>query len=282
MDESSRSDWPEIEGVICDLDGVVYRGGSPIADAVEALNEWRAQGVRICFVTNNSTHSSGDVARKVREFGLPIRAEDVVTSAVTTARLVLDRFGEGAGVDVIGAPSLKAAIVAVGLKVTDTEPQAVVIGLDRDITYDKLTRAVHAILSGAVLFGTNPDLLLPTPSGFELGAGAMLTAVAAAARVRPILVGKPETHMVELALQRLGTRREATLMVGDQLPTDVQAGRRAGLCSVLVTTGVPPVFDSSLLPPNFVVKSLLEIPVTRRLNGTSTRWPERRPGGIQG
>ncbi|MGO8915573.1 MAG: HAD-IIA family hydrolase [Stellaceae bacterium] len=265
MGESSQRAWPAIEGVVSDLDGVVYRGKVPIRDAIEALRDWRGRGVPICFVTNNSTHTADDVVMKLTAFGLPIRPKDVVTSAVTTARLVLDRFGEGAGVYVIGAPSLKAAILAAGLEITDTAPKAVVMGLDREITHEKLTRALRAILDGAILVGTNPDLLLPTASGFELGAGAMLTAVAAAARVRPIVVGKPETHMIELALEQLGTRREATVMVGDQLSTDVQAGKRAGLCTVLVTTGVPPVADSTLLPPDFVVDSLREIPVTGRL-----------------
>ncbi|MEX3672337.1 HAD-IA family hydrolase [Paraburkholderia phenoliruptrix] len=74
-------------------------------------------------------------------------------------------------------------------------------------------------------------------------------------------VGKPETHMIEAALARLGTAREETIMVGDQIPTDIQAGKRAGLCSVLVTTGVPAVEDSALLPPDFVVQSLRDIPV---------------------
>jgi 4-nitrophenyl phosphatase len=274
MDERSQRGWPEIEGVVCDLDGVVYRGEAPISDAIEALSEWRAKGVRVCFVTNNSTHAAGDVVKRLAAFGLPIQHEDVVTSSVATARLLLDRFGVGAGVYVIGAPSLRAAVLAEGLTVTDTAPKAVVMGLDRDISHEKLTRAVRAIFDGAILVGTNPDLLLPTPSGFELGAGAILTAVAAAARVRhPIVVGKPEIHMIELALQRLDTRREATLMVGDQLPTDVQAGRRAGLCTVMVTTGVPPIADPKLLPPNFVVESLLDIPITGRLIGEGAqRW----------
>jgi 4-nitrophenyl phosphatase len=277
MDERSQSGWPEIEGVVCDLDGVVYRGEAPIGDAIKALREWRARDVPICFVTNNSTHTVGEVVRRLTAFGLPIRSEDVVTSALTTAHLVLDRFGKGAGVYVIGAPSLTATVMAAGLNVTEIAPRAVVMGLDRDITHEKLTRALRAILDGAILVGTNPDLLLPTPLGFEPGAGAMLTAVAAAARIRPIVVGKPETHMVELALQRLGTRREATVIVGDQLPTDIQAGKRAGLYAVLVTTGVPPVADSTLLAPDFVVESLLEIPVTRRVNGKARGGGEGPP-----
>jgi 4-nitrophenyl phosphatase len=276
--ESSQIDWPEIEGVVCDLDGVVYRGEAPISDAIKALGSWRARAIPICFVTNNSTHSADDIVRKLSAFGLRIGPEDVVTSAVATARLLLDRFGAGAGVYVIGAPSLRAAVLAEGLKITETAPKAVVMGLDRDISHEKLTWAVQAVLDGAILVGTNPDLLLPTPSGFELGAGAILTAVAAAARVHPIVVGKPEIHMIELALQRLDTRREATLMVGDQLSTDVQAGRRAGLCTVLVTTGVPPFADSGLLPPDFVVESLLNIPVQGGSVGRARSVGEARSG----
>jgi 4-nitrophenyl phosphatase len=135
------------------------------------------------------------------------------------------------------------------------------MGLDRAISHEKMRLAVQAILDGATLIGTNPDLLLPTAHGYEPGAGAQLTAVAAAARVKPIIVGKPETHMIEAALERLGTARSETIMIGDQIPTDIQAGKRAGLCSVLVTTGVPAAADPALLAPDFVVRSLLDIPV---------------------
>ena len=256
-------DWPLVKGIVSDLDGVVYRGKIPIPDAVVAVQNWQAEGIPCCFVTNNSTHTPQDVVAKLNGFGLEITEDNVVTSAVTAAQLIRQTYAAGTRVYVIGAPSLRNAISDADLEITDKEPAVVVMGLDREITHEKLRIAVDAVLKGAVLIGTNPDLLLPTPSGFEPGAGALLTAVATAARAKPIIVGKPEVHMIEAALARLGTERASTLMIGDQIQTDIQAGKRAGLWSVLVTTGVPPLEDPSLLAPDFVISSLKKIPVRR-------------------
>ncbi|MGC0055710.1 HAD-IIA family hydrolase (plasmid) [Brucella pituitosa] len=258
-----HSPWPVVRGVVSDLDGVVYRGKTPIDDAVEVFQTWKARGIPYCFVTNNSTHTAEDVVAKLTSFGLDVGLDEVVTSAVTAAQLVRQRFPEGSRVYVIGAPSLKKAISDANLEITDKEPSVVVMGLDREITHEKMQIAVDAILKGALLIGTNPDLLLPTPTGFEPGAGAVLTAVATAARVKPIIVGKPEVHMIEAALKRIGTERSSTLMIGDQIATDIQAGKRAGLCSVLVTTGVPPVEDATLQSPDFTIATLKEIPGIR-------------------
>ena len=256
--------WPRIRGVVSDLDGVVYRGKTPIAASIEAFRRWRHAGVRFCFVTNNSTHTEFDVVRKLDKMGLPISADEVVTSAAESARLLQAGWKAGTAVYVIGAASLRNAVAGAGMVVTGQSPAVVVMGLDRAITHEKMRIAVNALLNGAALIGTNPDLLLPTDDGFEPGAGAQLAAVVAAAGVRPLIVGKPEPRMIESAVARLGTDKTETIMVGDQVATDIQAGKRAGLCSVLVTTGVPPRPDPSLSQPDFVVANLLEIPVGER------------------
>ncbi|MCC8955303.1 HAD-IIA family hydrolase [Bradyrhizobium sp. Pear77] len=258
---SSHLNWPSVAGIISDLDGVLYRGDAAIVDAIEAFTRWRAAGLPFCFVTNNSTHTQEDVARKLEAFGLAIAPNEVVTSAIAAAELARAKYPDASRVYVIGATSLVNAVVAVGLDVTDQEPEIVVMGLDRHITHEKMRIAVEAILNGAALIGTNPDLLLPTANGFEPGAGATITAVAAAAQVKPLIVGKPEPHMIETALSRLGTVRSATLMIGDQVATDIQAGKRAGLPTVLVTTGVPPRENPTLARPDFIVSSLADIEI---------------------
>ncbi|MDA9446213.1 MULTISPECIES: HAD-IIA family hydrolase [Bradyrhizobium] len=258
----SNVNWPPIEGIISDLDGVVYRGSTAIVDAIEAFTRWQEAGVPFCFVTNNSTHTPEDVVRKLRGFGLPIAASEVVTSAITAAELIRTNYPQLTRIYVIGAPSLVTAMRDVGLEVTDRTPEAVVMGLDRDITHEKMRIAVEAILNGAVFIGTNPDLLLPTASGFEPGAGATIAAVAAATQVQPSIVGKPQVPMIETALSRLGTNRGSTIMIGDQVSTDIQAGKRAGLATVLVRTGVPMPQDPSLMAPDFIVSSLREIEVS--------------------
>ncbi|TFV48308.1 HAD-IIA family hydrolase [Bradyrhizobium niftali] len=258
----SNVNWPPIEGIISDLDGVVYRGSTPIVDAIEAFKRWQEAGVPFCFVTNNSTHAPEDVVRKLRGFGLSTAPSKVVTSAITAADLIRANYPHLTRIYVIGAPSLVTAMRNVGLEVTDRTPEAVVMGLDRDITHEKMRIAVEAILNGAVFIGTNPDLLLPTASGFEPGAGATIAAVAAATQVQPSIAGKPQVPMIETALSRLGTNRASTIMIGDQVPTDIQAGKRAGLATVLVTTGVPMRQDPSLMAPDFIVSSLREIEVS--------------------
>ncbi|WP_407175409.1 HAD-IIA family hydrolase [Bradyrhizobium sp. STM 3562] len=266
-DPATDLHWPSIEAVISDLDGVVYRGHAGIPDAIQAFKAWQAEGLPFCFVTNNSTHTAEDVVRKLDRFGLAIAPEDVVTSAVTAAELIRKTYPDLTRAFVIGARSLVDAVASIGLEVTDRRPEIVVMGLDREITHEKLRIAVEAILNGAVLIGTNPDLLLPTINGFEPGAGAMITAVALATQVKPLIVGKPEPHMIETALARLKTPRSSTLMIGDQIPTDIQAGKRAGLPTVLVTTGVPSREDPSLLSPDFIVSSLRDIDVGPALAG---------------
>ncbi|MDA9433444.1 HAD-IIA family hydrolase [Bradyrhizobium sp. CCBAU 51627] len=259
--------WPPIEGIISDLDGVVYRGSTAIADAIEAFTRWQKAGVPFCFVTNNSTHTPEDVVRKLTGFGLVIAPSQVVTSAITAAELIRTNYPQLTRVYVIGAPSLVTAMRDVGLEVTERNPEVVVMGLDRDITHEKMRIAVEAILNGAVFVGTNPDLLLPTASGFEPGAGAAIAAVAAATQVQPSIVGKPQVPMIETALSRLGTNRVSTIMIGDQIPTDIQAGKRAGLATVLVTTGVPMRHDPSLMAPDFTVTTLRDVEVSVARSG---------------
>ena len=243
--------------VIADLDGVVYRGEAAIPDAVEAFRRWERAGVPYCFVTNNATRSPEAFAEKLTRLGVRTSPAQVVTSPVATAEYMRQRWPAGGPVFVLGAPALASAVTEAGFTITDAEPQAVVIGLDRELTYAKLTTAVHAVLAGAVLIGTNADPRLPIEGGgFDPGAGSILAAVTTATGAKPIVVGKPEPRMIEIALERLGSPRAGTVMIGDQINTDILAGQRAGLRSILVTTGVP---RDAAATPDRVVDSLLEL-----------------------
>lgn len=246
-----------IAGVVSDLDGVVYRGDAAIPDAVEAFARWRRAGVPACFVTNNATRTPESFAAKLSGLGVPTEPWQVVTSPVAAAAYLGERWPGGTTAYVVGAPALEAALVEAGHEVTERRPAVVVVGLDRGFTYAKLRTAVRAVRAGAVLVGTNPDLILPVEDGFDPGAGALLAAIASASGVRPTIVGKPEPRMVEIALGRLGTPPDATVMIGDQAATDIAAGRAAGLRSILVTTGVPG--EPSGVAPDATVDSLLDL-----------------------
>jgi 4-nitrophenyl phosphatase len=253
--------WPEVHGLVLDLDGTVYRGDVPIPGAFEALAQCRETGMPVVFVTNNSTRSRREFADKLTRLGYPATIEQIVSSAHATGEVLRDRYSPGTPVYVVGAPSLVDAVTEAGLVVTAYDARVVVVGLDRSFTYDKLRTAIRLILAGADFVATNPDRLIPSGADLDPGAGTLVAAVhAGTAHVTtPIVIGKPETNLVDLAMRILGTKPEHTVLVGDQLHTDVQAGQRVGLFSVLTTTGVPRGGDSSIVPDR-VINDLREIP----------------------
>lgn len=229
---------------------------------MEALEQCRNKDIPVVCVTNNSTKSRGEFADKLTWLGHPTRAAQVINSAYATGRLLAERYGRGTAVYVVGAPALSQAIKDAGFVVTDEEAAVVVVGLDRSFTYDKLRTAVRLILAGADFVATNTDRLIPSGPDLDPGAGTLVAAVEEATGhvTAPVVVGKPEIMLMTLALQTLGVRRENTVVVGDQLSTDVQAGQRAGLYSVLITTGVPSGAPSSVVADR-VIEDLRQVPL---------------------
>ena len=254
------SNWPKISGIISDLDGVVYRGDEPIASAVAAFRRWHEAGVPYAFVTNNSTKDAAAFAAKLCGMGVPADAADVVTTSAATVATVKDRWPAGTGVYVIGAAALRKAILEAGFVLADEDAKVVVAGLDREFAYRKLKTAQKAILSGAGFLGTNPDKMLPSETGYEPGAGSILAAIEACSGKAPTIVGKPQPTLIRMALARLGTAKSETLMIGDQVATDIAAGKAAGLPTLLVSTGVPESGPRSV-EPDFVAEHLDELPL---------------------
>ncbi|MBE7199859.1 MAG: HAD-IIA family hydrolase [Parafilimonas terrae] len=250
------TDKPVIRGVVADVDGVVYRGESPIPDAVEAFRRWNEAVVPYCFVTNNSTQTAAFFAAKLTRLGVSASPEQVITSSAATAAFLKAQRPDARTAFVLGSAALRSALTEAGLAITEQRPDVVVVGLDRELTYATLKTATRAVLAGATLIGTNPDPRLPVDDGFDPGAGSVLAAVTTATGTEPLIIGKPQPGMIELALGRLGTPRDSTVMIGDQVATDIVAGQRAGLKSILVTTGVP---RDHAAAPDLVVDSLLDL-----------------------
>jgi 4-nitrophenyl phosphatase len=246
-------------GVVSDLDGVVYRGEEPIPASVEAFLRWRRLGVPYAFVTNNSTLSPDSFARKLSRFGVEATPEQVFSSLAATVALMKQRWPRGARVFAIGEAPLLAAIEEAGFALTPTEPDIVTLGYDGALTYEKLRRAVRGALAGAAVIATNPDPLTPTHDGYDPCVGVLVAAICAAApNARPIVVGKPEPLMIEQALAWLGTPRAQTIMIGDQIATDILAGQRAGLRSILLA-GDSPLNAGAAARPDGIVASLLDL-----------------------
>jgi 4-nitrophenyl phosphatase len=230
---------PRISAIISDLDGVAYRGDAPIPHAVRAFQYWHEQGLPYAFVTNNSTKSAEEFAAKLNGMDIPVTPDRIVTTSAAVAERLNETIPSKARVMVIGAPSLVAAVEARGFEIADTDVSAVVVGLDRTFTFDKLQKAQTALLGGARFFGTNPDRMLPHGNGYEPGAGSILAAIETASGVVPVVIGKPQPDLIRMALEVLGSDPETTFMLGDQIETDIIAGQAAGLKTILVRTGVP-------------------------------------------
>lgn len=251
--------WQQLSGVISDLDGVVYRGDAPIPSAIAAFRRWHEAGLPYAFVTNNSTRSAADFASKINDMGIPVTAERVVTSASTVADLVATNHPPSARVLVVGAAALRDAVTARGFTLSDAA-DVVVVGLDRAFTYETLGRAQAALLAGAAFYATNADPMLPSATAFDPGAGAILRAIEVASGRSATVVGKPGRQMIDRAVQILGTAAARTLMIGDQVETDIIAGHAAGLPTLLVRTGVAQPGPHPLAP-DFDFADLSEVPL---------------------
>jgi 4-nitrophenyl phosphatase len=193
------------------------------------------------LATNNATKSATEYQEKLAEIGVKVDAGQIVTAAVATANYIAAELCQGARLYVIGEPALRDELVHAGYNLLDDASQpadAVVVGGDSTLTYDKLKFATLLLQRGARFVGTNPDLLYPTEEGLVPETGTTLAALEAATGISPTVIGKPERHLFDMALAILDSERSRTLVLGDRLETDIGGGQRAELRTALVTTGV--------------------------------------------
>ncbi len=249
-------------GWLFDLDGTVYRGDQLIPGADRVIATLRADGRRVAFLSNKPLETRSDYARKLTRLGIPTAAEDVINSSLVLARH-LASLDPGAPVFVIGEPPLVAELEAHGFEVRrDQRVRWVVIAFDRTFDYAKLNIALQAVRQGARLIATNPDRTCPTEDGEIPDCAGMIAAVeAVTGRAVEIIVGKPSPIILEVALARLGVGASDCVMVGDRIETDIVMGKRLGLTTVLVLTGITPADDPrvSEIAPDAVLPSLLDL-----------------------
>jgi glycerol 3-phosphatase-2 len=239
--------------VVClDLDGVIWRGDDPIPSAADAIAQLRAAGLRVGFLSNNSSMVIADVVAKLARVGVPADPDEVLTSAVAAGALLGSSLPSGARVLACAGPGVVEALTAVGLTVVREAPAAaVVVGFHRDFDYAELERVSRAVREGARFVATNLDATYPTSDGMIPGTGALVAAVAIASSATPEVAGKPEQPTVALVHQRLGT---TGVMVGDRPSTDGAMADALGWPFALVLSGVtaqvaPPGGEAIPSPP---------------------------------
>jgi len=243
-----------IRHIIIDMDGVLYRGAKAIPGTREFVEFLRENSIGFVLATNNATRTPQQFVDKLAGMGVKVHTEEVLTSAIATAGYLADIAPAGARVFVVGQDGLRSALHEAGFHLVDKDAEYVVVGMDFTICYERLRDATLQIRAGATFIGTNPDKTFPSELGIVPGAGSLLAFLEAATGVTPTVIGKPGTAMVEQALARLGARAETTAMLGDRLETDILAGQRAGLPTMLVLSGVT---DRALLAQSDVQPDLV-------------------------
>ncbi|KRM91580.1 TIGR01457 family HAD-type hydrolase [Liquorilactobacillus cacaonum] len=227
------------KGYLIDLDGTIYRGKDPIPAAKRFINNLQQKGIPFLFVTNNSTQVPEKVVENLRKnFDIYVTVDNVYTSALATADYVADLDEEKRSVYVIGEAGLKQALSDKHFVFVEENPDYTVVGLDYDVTYHKFELATLAIRGGSTFIGTNADTNLPNERGLVPGAGSVISLVECATQQKAKYIGKPEAIIMEKALNKIGLSNDEVIMVGDNYMTDILAGIKSNIDTLLVYTGV--------------------------------------------
>lgn len=252
------------DGVLFDLDGVLYAGPHAIAGAADAVEQLVSRGVPRGYVTNNASRSAEQVATHLNELGIPALTHEVFGSAPAGIALLSAALEPGASVLVTGSQYLRTLVRDAGFSIADSaadHPAAVIQGFDPSLGWADLAEAAYAVNNGAQWFATNLDLSIPREHGIAPGNGALVEAVGRATGQRPTAAGKPEPVMFTQAATSL--RMQRPLVIGDRLDTDVLGGNRAGFDTALVLTGIDTAAAAEqakdFLRPNWILSELREL-----------------------
>lgn len=250
------------DGLLVDLDGVVWIGADPVPGSPETLRALLDAGKRIVFVTNNPGQPPAAYAERLIDLGVHVAVEQIVTAGMVAARLAGEAAGGGSAF-VIGATALKEMVAATGTRVLEGDEgqgaDVVVVSGHRGFDYAELLTAKRALDRGAALVATSHDPTMPFPGGEVPGTGAVLAAVETASGRRAEIAGKPERHLFEMAIEAAGGGRLA--MIGDRVSSDVAGGREAGLETILVLSGATSGEEAAIADPapDYVLESLSDL-----------------------
>lgn len=254
-----------IKSLILDMDGVIWKSDAPIGDLPAIFKRIRERGLKFVFATNNGTKTPEEYQRKLADLGVEIEAAQVVTSAMGIAFLLAQKHPRGTKIFMIGEEGIRSALEEKGFEILGvdraSEAEAVVMGIDRGINFQKIVEATLLVRAGRPFYTTNTDRTFPTPRGEIPGSGAWLSIITTATGIQPTVAGKPFPYLIELSLERLGTKKEETLVVGDRLETDIAAGQSVGCPTTLVLSGVSTKQEAEAWnpAPDMIAESLNEL-----------------------
>lgn len=246
------------QGYLIDLDGTIYLGEEVIPSGKRFIERLQERNLPFLFVTNNSSRLPEAVQKRLSDkFDIHVNIDQIYTSSLAT-KDYMKKLNKGLKVYAIGEEGLKQVLKDAGFELTEKSPDYVVVGLDKELTYDKLAKATLAILDGAYFIGTNPDKNIPTSEGLYPSNGPTIAYLEEATGVKADIVGKPEHIMMEEAIDLLDLTKDQVLMVGDNYETDIKAGLNNQIPTLLVLSGFTKKEDVPNLPqsPTYIVDNL--------------------------
>lgn len=245
---------------LTDMDGVLVHEGHALPGAAAFLARLVERERRFLVLTNNSMFTPRDLAARLARAGLIVPEHAIWTSALATADFLARQLPGGTAF-AIGEAGLTTALYEAGYTLSDTNPDYVVLGETRTLSFDAITRAVRLIEAGARFIVTNPDVTSPSPDGPFPATGAVAAMITAATGAQPYFIGKPNPMMFRSAMTRIQAHAETTVMIGDRMDTDVVAGMEAGLETILVLTGSTKPADIPRFPyrPTHVLETIGDV-----------------------
>lgn len=240
-----------------DLDGTVFKGSELIPETADFIHRLQKKGIEPYYVTNNASMTQQQFAEKLESFGILAPADHIMASSIAAAKYI-KRWYPGKKVFMIGTDGVEEALKSEEIERVYEDADVVLMGIDRDISFQKLATACLEVRKGAVFLSTNRDLAFPSERGLMPGNGAFTKVVSSSTGVEPVFIGKPEMHMLEAIQYEIGCNKEEMVMVGDNYDTDIQAGIRFGIDTIHVNTGVTPMEDAieKDVPPTFAIENL--------------------------
>ena len=260
-------------GFLIDMDGVIYRGSELIPGADRFVGSLRDLGLPFFFLTNNSQRTRRDVVTKLARLGIQVEESHIFTCAMATARFLAAQKPGGTAY-VIGEGGLLHALHHNGYSIVDHDPDYVVVGEGRAVTYEMVEMAIRMVMKGARLIATNLDPNCPTNAGLRPGCGAIVAMIETATGRRAFSVGKPSAVMMRAARKELGLDASRTTMIGDTMETDILGGVQLGYRTILVLSGGTrrADLDAFAYRPDLIVDSIADLSAAR-LAGLTTGEP---------
>ena len=251
----------DVKLFLLDMDGTFYLGDHLIDGSLDFIERVRATGRDFLFLTNNSSHNAAFYVEKLKKMGLVIPREKVMTSGEATCEKLKELY-PGRRAFVLGNEFLLEEFAEAGIEVDMQRPEIVVIGFDTTLDYKKLQAVCDFVRAGLPYIATHPDFNCPTETGFMPDIGAIMAFIEASTGRRPdLVVGKPNTGIVEAVLRRTGLKTDELAMVGDRLYTDIETGLRSGMLSILVMSGetTPDMLAAAERKPDLVFDRLADM-----------------------